>query len=157
MAVEIEHKYLVNKELWYKVQPRKGEHIRQGYIVNEPEKTVRVRTIRQRAFITVKGKSEGASRDEYEFRIPLKEANEMLDRFCGNVIEKTRYKVRYRRRTWEVDVFEGPNEGLIVAEIELQSEDQKYKIPAWVEQEVTGDLKYYNSNLSERPYSVWGD
>jgi adenylate cyclase len=155
MAVEIEHKYLVNKELWLKEQPRKGEEIRQGYLVNEPEKTVRVRTIRQRAYITIKGKPEGASRSEYEFRIPLKEANEMLDHLCGNVIEKTRYKVRYRRRTWEVDVFEGTNEGLIIAEIELESEGQKYKVPPWAGQEVTGELKYYNSYLSERPYSGW--
>jgi CYTH domain-containing protein len=155
MATETEHKYLVNTELWLKVQPRKGERIRQGYLVNEPEKTVRVRTIRQRAYITLKGKTEGASRPEYEFRIPLKEANEMLDLFCGNVIEKVRYKVRYRRRTWEVDVFEGPNEGLIIAEIELESEEQKYKVPAWAAQEVTGELKYYNSYLSEKPFTGW--
>jgi adenylate cyclase len=156
MPVEIEHKYLVNKELWLKEQPRKGEHIRQGYITNEPEKTVRVRTINQRAYITVKGETHGASRDEYEFRIPLNEANELLDKFCGDVIEKTRYKVRYRRRTWEVDVFEGPNEGLILAEIELSSENQKYKAPVWAEQNVTGEMKYYNSFLAERPFSVWG-
>ena len=156
MAIEIERKYLVDKDLWTKFQPRKGELIRQGYLLNEPEKTIRVRTIRQRAYITIKGKSEGASRTEYEFRIPLKEAIELLENFCGNLIEKTRYKVRYRRRTWEVDVFEGPNEGLIIAEIELESEDQKYKVPAWAIQEVTGEMKYYNSSLSERPYSVWG-
>lgn len=156
MATEIEHKYLVDRERWLQVQPRKGEHIRQGYLQNEPDRTVRVRATPKRAYITVKGRSYGASREEYEFRIPLKEANEMLDNLCGNVIEKTRYRLRYRRRTWEVDVFSGPNEGLIVAEIEVQNEDQEYRLPPWVTENVTGDLRYFNSQLAEKPYSVWG-
>ena len=90
MATEIEHKYLVNKEAWQKIQPRKGEFIRQGYLQNEPDRTVRVRVTKKRAYITIKGKSYGAAREEYEFRIPISEANEMLDNLCGNVIEKTR-------------------------------------------------------------------
>lgn len=155
MAIEIEHKYLVDRERWARVQPRKGEQIRQGYLQNEPDRTVRVRATQKRAFITVKGRTDGVSRPEYEFRIPLKEANEMLDTLCGNVVEKTRYRLRFRRRTWEVDVFEGTNEGLILAEIELQSEDQQYKLPPWVTENVTGDLRYYNSYLADKPFSAW--
>jgi adenylate cyclase len=155
MATETEHKYLVHHELWQKVQPRKGEHIRQGYLQNEPDQTVRVRLKGKRGYITVKGKTTGASRPEYEFRIPLKGAIEMLDKLCREVIEKTRYKMRFRGRTWEVDVFEGPNEGLIVAEIELQNEDQQYYLPKWVSENVTGDERYYNSSLVVRPFKRW--
>ena len=156
VATETEHKFLVNKELWQKAQPRKGEFIRQGYLQNEPDRTVRVRVTKKRAYITVKGPTTGASRDEYEFRIPIKEADEILDKFCGNVIAKTRYRLRFRRRTWEVDVFEGMNEGLILAEIELQSEEQQYKLPSWATDNVTGDMRYYNSYLADKPFSVWG-
>ncbi len=155
MAVEIEHKYLVHKELWDKAQPRKGEHIRQGYLQNEPHQTVRIRTRDKRAYITIKGSAEGASRDEFEFRIPLKEANELLDKFCGNVIDKTRYKIRYRRRTWEVDVFEGQNQDLILAEITLESEVANYKLPPWASENVTGDERYYNSYLVNKPFRFW--
>lgn len=156
MATEIEHKYLVDKQAWYKIQPHKGEHIRQGYLQNELHQTIRVRIKNKRGYIAVKGScTSGAGRPEYEFRIPVKGAIEMLENLCKEKIEKTRYKMRFSGNAWEVDVFEGENEGLIIAEIELKSEDQEYKTPAWITVNVTGDARYYNSNLVIKPYTQW--
>ena len=155
MPQEIEHKYLIRKDLWYAIHKPEGTLIRQGYLVSEPGKTVRVRTAGTNAFLTIKGPSVNAVRQEYEFPIPFEEANEILDLFTTTVIEKTRYKIGFGGNTWEVDEFYGANDGLILAEIELRSPDETYENPAWLGEEVTHDHRYYNSCLAEHPFSSW--
>lgn len=155
MPVEIERKFLVNKEKFDKLVKGQGMHIKQGYILATPEKTVRLRTCGDSGFITVKGISKGASRPEYEYAIPLKDAEEMLEMFAESVIVKKRYSFLFEGNMWEVDVFEGDNTGLILAEIELESEDSVVQIPDWIAEEVTGDLRYYNSYLSRTPFTKW--
>jgi CYTH domain-containing protein len=155
MATEIEHKFLVFKNIWEKVIPYKSVEIKQAYLLTDPEKTIRVRTKGNSGFITIKGKSNGASRLEFEYEIPIEDANELINKFCSNLIEKTRHIVIHDDNTWEVDEFKGLNEGLIVAEIELKSEDEKYSIPNWIDKNVTEDLRYANSNLTLKPFSTW--
>jgi len=155
MATEIEHKYLVNHQLWKDVTPKKSTYIKQGYLLSDPNKTIRVRTTNDKGFITIKGKTIGASRLEYEYEIPIQEANELLTKFCSQVIEKTRHYVDYENKLWEIDVFEGFNKGLIVAEIELTSEDEMYQKPNWIEKNVTADMRYSNSNLCANPFNTW--
>lgn len=154
MAKEIERKFLVTGDAWR--GGATGTRYRQGYLSLEPERTVRVRIEGTRARLTVKGRSRGATRDEFEYDIPPADAEQMLDRLCGKpLIEKTRYKIPYRGRTWEIDVFEGDNAGLIVAEVELESEEEKIDLPPWVSREVTDDPRYYNSSLSTTPFKRW--
>ncbi|MNQ93266.1 CYTH domain protein [compost metagenome] len=129
--------------------------IRQGYLQTDPNKTIRVRTKGNQGYLTIKGKAVGASRLEFEYEIPVDEANELLDKFCSNLIDKTRYDVVHEGKTWEVDVFSGLNEGLIVAEIELTSEEETYTLPVWVGENVTSDMRYANSNLAVTPFSNW--
>lgn len=105
--------------------------------------------------MTIKGKVQGIAREEIEFEIPIGKANELLQKFCGAVIEKNRYLIEIKGKTWEVDVFEGDNTGLVLAEIELDSEDEKFTLPHWITIEVTHDYRYYNSYLSENPYTSW--
>ena len=155
MATEIEHKYLVIKDIWKKVIPNKSVEIKQAYLLTDPEKTIRVRTKGNSGFITIKGKSTGASRLEFEYEIPIEDAIELINKFCSNLIEKTRHIVIHDDNTWEVDEFKGLNEGLIVAEIELTSEDEKYSIPNWIDKNVTEDLRYANSNLTIKPFTTW--
>lgn len=155
MAVEIEHKYLVKLEEWTKVRTTKFTEIKQGYLQTDPNKTIRVRTKGNQAYITIKGKAVGASRLEFEYEIPLADAKELLDKFCSNLIEKVRYYLIHDGKTWEIDVFTGLNAGLIVAEIELNSEDETYTLPNWVGDNVTNDVRYANSNLSVTPFSKW--
>ena len=155
MPLEIERKFLVNKNKFDKLYKAPGEHIKQGYILATPEKTVRVRTFGDNGFITVKGKTEGASRPEYEYAIPLKDAEEMLEMFAESVIVKTRYSFLIEGNMWDVDIFEEDNTGLILAEVELVSEDSVIQIPDWIGKEVTGDIRYYNSYLSKTPFSKW--
>lgn len=155
MAVEIEHKYLVKIEEWNKVATTKYMEIRQGYLQTDPHKTIRVRTKGNQAYLTVKGKAVGASRLEFEYEIPVADANELLDKFCSNLIEKVRHYVIHEGKTWEIDVFTGLNAGLIVAEIELNSEDETYTLPSWAGANVTNEMKYANSNLSVTPFSRW--
>ena len=155
MIIEIEHKYLVNHELWKQIVPDKSVPIKQAYLSKDPEKTIRIRAAGDKGFITIKGKSVGAGRPEYEYEIPLNEANDLIKKFCDNLIEKTRHYVLYENKTWEVDVFEGWNKGLIVAEIELSSEDEKYEKPDWIERDVTTDRRYANSNLVVNPFTSW--
>lgn len=157
MATEIEHKYLIKPELWKKVIPYERVDIRQGYLLTDPAKTLRVRTKGKTGYITIKGKTQGASRAEFEYEIPLADALELLTGFCSQVIEKTRHLVLYEGKTWEVDEFKGLNAGLIVAEIELSSEDENYDLPDWVDKNVTNDLRYANSNLSVKPFSSWSN
>ena len=155
MPTEIEHKYLVHKNLWRHVTSDKSVQIRQGYLLTDPNKTVRIRASGEKGFITIKGKTVGASRPEFEYEIPLEEANQLINNFCSSVIEKTRHYIDLENKTWEVDVFEGLNSGLIIAEIELDSENETYSKPNWVDLNVTNDNKYANSNLTVRPYSAW--
>lgn len=155
MNIEIEHKYLVNKELWKNITPFKSEEIRQAYLLSDNKKSIRIRTKGISGYITIKGKSDTIARPEYEYEIPLSDANEMIGKFSESIIEKTRHYVMYADKLWEVDVFKGLNEGLIIAEIELKSEDEKYDLPAWVGEDVTRNHDYSNSNLSKKPYSMW--
>ena len=154
MGREIERKFLVKGDSWR--GQAQGKRYRQGYLSTVKERTVRVRTIGDQGFITVKGISVGASRSEYEYEIPVADANEMLDRLCERpLIEKTRYKIPQDSVVWEVDEFEGDNRGLITAEVELKDENQKVSLPDWIGQEVTGDPRYFNSNLVAKPFTKW--
>lgn len=147
MGVEIERKFLVDEEKWNVIRPDKGKHILQGYLSKKIESTVRVRVKGDIGLLTIKGKTTGAKRAEFEYEIPLQEAQEMLDTMCDNYIKKVRYEVEIDGRVWEVDEFSSPKEGLILAEIELSSESEKINLPEWITQEVTEDPSYYNANM----------
>lgn len=154
MGVEIERKFLIDKNSLGPLS--NGYQIKQGYIQTIDLTTVRVRIRDEEAFLTLKSKNQGTSRLEFEYPIPLKDANEMLSKFCHSArVEKTRYLISHQGHTWEIDVFEGENKGLVVAEIELQSEDETFILPKWVKEEVSNDARYYNANLIEYPYSQW--
>jgi adenylate cyclase len=155
MAKEIERKFLVKGDSWRSLA--KGKRYRQGYLSTVKERTVRVRTAGDKGYITVKGINVGATRSEYEYEIPLADANEILDHLCERpLIEKTRYRIpTVGDLTWEVDEFESANRGLITAEVELTDENQPVPLPAWIGEEVTGDPRYYNSNLVAHPFSQW--
>lgn len=155
MGKEIERKYLVNHEKWKRVSKPYGQHYKQGYILLNPEKTIRIRISDIHGFITIKGKAIGLSRPEYEYEIPLDDAKELLDNFCVGSLTKTRYKIKYKNKLWEVDEFAGDNAGLLIAEIELKSENELFDVPEWVEKEATGETKYYNANLIMNPYKNW--
>ena len=153
MALEIERKFLVKEGAW---RNEKGTKYRQGYLNSTKERTVRVRIIDDKGYLTVKGISRGAVRVEYEYEIPGAEAKAMLNDLCEKpLIEKMRYKIEFKGLVWEVDEFFGENQGLIVAEVELESEDQTFTKPEWVGEEVTNDSKYFNANLIHHPYSRW--
>ena len=152
MALEIERKYLVNGKEWKQTE---GVHFLQGYLSRDKERTVRVRIEGVRATLTIKGLTCGATRKEYEYPIPVADAFELLAICEGPVLEKKRYVVKCDGMTWEVDEFLGENDGLIIAEVELQNENQSFQCPQWIGQEVTGDPKYYNSNLCIHPYRKW--
>lgn len=155
MAKEIERKFLLDLAQWQQVEKRAGEHFRQGYLVTDPQKTIRVRLTDTTGYLTIKGIATGATRLEYEYEIPAEEARELLDHFAIAELSKIRYKITHQHKVWEVDEFLGANAGLYVAEIELQSEDEAFERPTWVTQEVTGEKKYYNSNLTTHPYKNW--
>jgi CYTH domain-containing protein len=154
VAKEIERKFLVASEDWRALA--RGSRYRQGYLSTVKERTVRVRTIDDKGFLTVKGITVGATRSEYEYEIPAADAAEMLNDLCEKpIIEKNRYKIPLGGVTWEVDEFLGVNDGLIVAEVELQSENQSFPKPDWIGEEVTDDPRYFNANLIARPYKSW--
>lgn len=154
MGQEIERKFLVKAESWRR--PDNGIRYRQGYLSTVTERTVRVRTAGDKAYLTIKGVTVGATRAEYEYEIPLADANEILDRLCERpLIEKTRYRVAHGGLVWEVDEFEGENAGLIISEVELQREDQAITLPDWVGEEVTHDPRYFNANLVAHPFRRW--
>jgi adenylate cyclase len=133
-----------------------GVYYHQGYLSTHHQRVVRVRTIGQRGVLTIKGASMGASRDEYEYDIPFKHAEEMLGRLCEQpTIEKHRFTLSFKSFVWEVDEFHGENEGLVVAEIELKSEDEDFEKPDWIGEEVTADSRYFNANLINYPYCKW--
>lgn len=152
MGTEIERKYLVSGTAWR--QPG-GVRFSQGYLNPTKERTVRVRIAGDAAFLTIKGVNRGATRLEFEYPIPLADAQELLALCEGPLIEKIRYGVLHGQTRWEVDEFLGDNAGLVVAEVELASESQSFSRPEWAVREVTGDERYYNSSLALRPFSQW--
>jgi CYTH domain-containing protein len=153
MGKEIERKYLVKGDSWKELAT--GTLYRQGYLNSAKERVVRVRTMGDRAAMTVKGITVGASRLEFEYDIPFDDATQLLELCEQPIIEKTRYKIPLGDLVWEVDEFHGVNDGLTVAECELESEDQAIDKPDWVGDEVTGDPRYFNSNLIASPYTTW--
>jgi CYTH domain-containing protein len=154
MATEIERKFLVRGTGW-----RQGTGVRfsQGYLNRDKERTVRIRVAGEKAFLTIKGVPTGATRAEFEYGIPLGDAEELLRLSDGPIIQKDRYVVVHEGSTWEIDEFLGDNAGLVVAEIELTSEDQPFSRPPWLGPEVTHDTRYYNSSLASAPYLKWRD
>ncbi len=153
VSIEIERKFLLKGEGW-----REFSHpvaYSQGYILADGERTVRIRIAGEEGFITIKGKNNGMSRKEFEYSIPLEDASDLLSLCVNQIVEKRRSKIEWKGKTWEIDEFVGDNQGLILAEIELSSEEESFSIPPWIGEEVTGDLHYYNSYLSCHPYSQW--
>ena len=154
MALEIERKFLVTSTAWKTLAA--GVLTRQGFLSTAAERTVRVRIAGAEGFLTVKGRSHGISRAEFEYAIPVEDAAAMLDGLCEKpLIEKTRYRIPFGAHTWEVDEFHGANAGLVVAEVELGSADEKPALPAWVGREVSSDARYFNTNLVKRPFTTW--
>ncbi|WP_405351158.1 CYTH domain-containing protein [Nonlabens sp. Asnod3-H03] len=153
--LEIERKYLVKNTDF--LEELKGKRITQGYLSTDPARTVRVRIKGTQGFITIKGMStdSGLTRYEWEKEITIVEAEELLELALPGVIDKTRYEIVIENHTWEIDVFHGANNNLVVAEIELETEEETFILPNWIAQEVTGDTRYYNSYLSEKPFSEW--
>ena len=156
MGIEIERKFLVNGMDWK--HNIRGIEYRQGYLTLDPGRTVRVRTADNTGYLTIKGASQGIARLEFEYGIPFADAVALLDGFCIQpLIEKKRYRIEYQGFIWEVDEFAGKNSGLIIAEIELEYEDQVFSAPAWVGREVTGDPRYFNASLVRKPWNTWHD
>ena len=153
MGKEIERKYLVKGEVWKDLG--EGVLYRQGYLNSQKERVVRARTMGPKAALTIKGITVGATRLEFEYDIPMDDCNQLLDLCEQPIIEKTRYKIPYGGLIWEVDEFHGVNDGLVVAECELESEDQSIDKPDWIGDEVTGDPRYFNSNLIANPFTTW--
>ncbi len=154
MGQEIERKFLLAGDGWQGLA--EGIEYRQGYLCATKERSVRVRIAGSKGFLTIKGATIGAVRSEYEYEIPLADARSLLDTLCPQPqIEKKRYTIPYSGFNWEIDEFFGLNAGLIVAEIELEAEDQVFERPAWIGKEVTGDPRYYNTALCVAPYSSW--
>ena len=154
MGQEIERKFLIKDDTW---RTDNGTLIRQGYLHNDIDGNVRVRTKGERAYLTVKSGMKGITRLEFEYEIPLEDANQMLDELCQKpLIEKIRYEIHMSGFKWEIDEFLEENAGLVVAEIELEGEDQTFPKPDWLEKEVSDDARYLNANLVKNPYSKWG-
>jgi len=153
MAVEIERKFLVTSDDWRAIaSPRR---IAQGYLSRDPDRVVRVRIIGDAGFITIKGRNIGISRPEFEYAIPIVEAQDLLSMCVSTVIDKTRHQIDIGGFTWDIDEFHGSNAGLIVAEIELPAENTDFERPPWLGAEVSSDFRYTNSYLSEHPFHTW--
>ncbi len=153
MALEIERKFLVDTTKWSPVD--RGTKLIQAYLGLAPYPTVRVRIAGDKAFLTIKGRSQTISRPEFEYNVPVDDAHEMLKLAISNPVEKIRYEVMYEGFLWEIDVFSGKNSGLVMAEIELKSENQEFSQPDWLLEEVSADGRYYNSYLSGCPFTEW--
>jgi CYTH domain-containing protein len=153
--IETERKFLVDKTLWNRLVKPEGEEYLQGYLVADENKSIRVRLAGEKGVLAIKGRMAGISRYEFEYNIPATEAKELLALFAGSLVAKTRYKIPLGRSLWEVDVFHGENEGLIVAEIELKEEAEEFEKPDWLAAEVTGDRRYLNSSLAASPFRRW--
>jgi adenylate cyclase len=153
MAKEIERKFIVDTLKW---KPQ-GEPftMKQAYLVIDEKKIIRVRVSNTKAYLTIKANVQGISRDEFEYEIPMDDALSMLNMCIGNPVEKVRWVFEFEGKTWEVDVFEGLNQGLVVAEIELESEEETFMLPEWAMQEVSTNVDYYNFSLSQKPYTSW--
>jgi len=156
MKFEIERKYLVDRTRWMaNTYPEDASFMQQAYLSRDPARSIRVRVTENRAWITIKGKAKGIKRPEYEYQIPVKDAEELMDLAVSSVVIKRRYRHRIKGYLWEVDEFLGENEGLILAEIELKDESETPALPEWIIREVTGDPKYYNMNLAVHPFQTW--
>ena len=156
MAIEIERKFWIKNKNWkVAANAPKGTVIKQGYLSTDKERTVRVRIYGTKGILTIKGKSVGMTRAEFEYEIPIDDAIALLKLCHQPIIEKVRHKIPLDNVIWEVDEFEGVNEGLILAEVELESEEQNVNIPNWVGEEVTGDIRFYNSSLVNNPFTRW--
>jgi len=156
MAQEIERKFLVTNLSWR--QCAKGTLYRQGYMPTHSATTVRVRVVGDRGYLTIKGPTTGVSRQEFEYDIPLADAETMLADLCQPpLIEKRRYRINVGSHLWEIDEFLGDNAGLVLAEVELDSETEAFDLPSWVGAEVSHDARYYNSNVAKTPYRAWAD
>lgn len=154
MAREIERKYLVKTGAW--TPKDEGTHFKQGYLNSQKERVVRVRIEGHRAKLTVKGETAGVSRLEFEYPIPEDDAAVLLDQLCEHpLIDKHRHLERHGGRTWEIDVFHGDNEGLVIAEVELASQGEAFALPSWAGEEVSSDPRYFNSNLLKHPFKTW--
>lgn len=153
MAIEIERKFLVTDTDF--LAGAKYSYIAQGYLSTDAERTVRIRIKDRAAWITIKGITQGISREEYEYEIPLKDAEQLLTLCKSTPIYKRRYIIEDRNLIWEVDVFEQKNKGLVLAEVELENEDVPVITPSWIDLEVSGDERYYNSYLSQHPFTTW--
>ncbi len=154
MAKEIERRFLVRSRKWSDLGD--GLAIRQGYLSASKHNSVRVRTYGDRAFVTMKGATSGITRDEFEYEIPLADANEIMGKLCEHPpVEKTRYRIVFKGHTWEVDEFGGANRGLTLAEVELKEPKEQVELPDWIDREVSDDPRYYSSNLSIKPFSTW--
>ena len=154
MASETERKFLVRNQEYKSLGTK--HYIHQGFLNTDKERVVRIRILDGKGFITVKGKNAGATRAEFEYEIPVEDAKFMLGQLCIKpTIEKYRYKIYFEGFTWEVDEFFGENEGLVIAEIELERADQEFPLPDWIGEEVTADPRYYNANLIKNPYKNW--
>lgn len=154
MPLEIERKFLVNTIPSQQIH--RSKKVKQGYMVHDEHQVVRVRSMDNDHFLTIKSNSKGLSRLEFEYQIPKEDAMDMFEHLCGSgIIEKTRHYIETPNHTWEIDEFHGRNQGLVVAEIELESEDEQFDIPEWVGEEVSDDPRYYNMNLMANPYEVW--
>jgi len=155
MGREIERKYLVEGDGWAPADD--GRLQRQGYLAVHERGAVRVRIEEEEATLTIKGAQSGLTRAEYEYPVPLKDAEEMMEKLCGLVVEKTRYRREFGGRIWEVDVFHRDNEGLVTAEVELDSEDAEVEVPPWVGEDVSHDMRYRVTFLARQPYRTWTD
>jgi len=155
MAIEIEHKFLLANDDWRQLISRSVVY-KQGYLSSQPTSSIRVRISDEQAWLNIKSATIGNHRFEYEYDIPLTDAHEIITNLCNKpLIEKTRHFVINDGHTWEIDEFVGANQGLIVAEIELSSIGEDFTKPAWIGEEVTADLRYYNNNLAINPYTTW--
>jgi adenylate cyclase len=155
MGIEIERKFLVKNDAW-RGQVESQVHIMQGYLANNAGLTVRARVKGERAYLTIKGPTQGVSRAEYEYEIPVEDAETMLRELAiSPPIDKVRHKIRVGDHVWELDVFAGENAGLVMAEVELESEDETFVLPDWAGEDVSADPRYYNVNLARNPFKHW--
>ncbi|HHW77649.1 MAG TPA: CYTH domain-containing protein [Xanthomonadaceae bacterium] len=155
MGIEIEHKFLVRDDRW-RQQVERSARLRQGYLTSDARCSVRVRVAGDQGFLNIKSGTLGIQRSEYEYAIPLAEAEEILDILCEKpLLEKTRHFVRHDKHVWEIDEFAGDNAGLIVAEVELSRPDEPFARPDWLGEDVSHDIRYYNSRLARHPYNTW--
>lgn len=154
MSTEIERKFLVNGTTW---RLGDGLELSQGYLNRDQARTVRVRVAGDQGYLTIKGETKGSSRAEFEYEIPLTDAQQLLRLCDGPIIQKIRHISTYQGKKWEIDEFFGDNIGLVIAEIELQDENEQFQLPEWVGKEVTEDPRYFNSSLVSHPYSLWRD